>query len=139
MSTLYSDEHPEKSLKNTGYKNKLSAINTLKLIKKRSQHYQFTVINTMYYRAKNHQNKTKDMEEAMKIFKMWLDTYPEKKNKEEKLTLETINKIIKKLDDETKKIIKKYSKQLWRLKFIIHPKNKKYDYYSYLLYILKKS
>ena len=139
MSTLYSDEHPEKSLKNTGYKNKLSAINTLKLIKKRSQHYQFTVINTMYYRAKNHQNKTKDMEEAMKIFKMWLDTYPEKKNKEEKLTLETINKIIKKLDDETKKIIKKYSKQLWRLKFIIYPKNKKYDYYSYLLYILKKS
>ena len=84
MSTLYSDEHPDKSLKNTGYKNKSSAIETLRLIKLRSLHYQFTVINTMYYRAKNHKNKTKEMEEAMKVYKLWIDKYPEKKERETK-------------------------------------------------------
>ena len=106
MSTLYSDEHPDKSLKNTGYKNKSSAIETLRLIKLRSLHYQFTVINTMYYRAKNHKNKTKEMEEAMKVYKLWLDNYPEKKEREVKLTIEKINTIINKLDKETIKIIK---------------------------------
>ena len=94
MSTLYSDEHPDKSLKNTGYKNKSSAIETLRLIKLRSLHYQFTVINTMYYRAKNHKNKTKEMEEAMKVYKLWIDKYPEKKERETKLTTEKINTII---------------------------------------------
>jgi hypothetical protein len=141
MSKLYSDEHPEKSLQNTGFKNKTMAKQTLSLIKKRSLHYQFTVVNTMYYRAKNHPNKTKQMEDAMKIYKEWLDKYPIKKEKDDntQLTLDKIRMIEKKIDKNTINIIKKNSKQLWKLKFIIYPENPKYDYYSYLLYILKKS
>jgi hypothetical protein len=139
MSRLYSDEHPEKSLKNTGFKNKTMAIQTLRLIKKRSLHYQFTVINTMYYRAKNHPNRTEKMEEAMKIFKEWLEEYPEKKKIDNQITMEEINLIGKKLDKNTQEIIKKNSKKLWKLKFISYPKNNSYDYYSYIQYILKKS
>lgn len=141
MSTLYSDEHPEKSLKNTGFKNKTMAKQTLSLIKKRSLHYQFTVVNTMYYRAKNHPNKTKQMDEAMKIFKEWLDKYPEKKEKDKnnQLTLDKIKMIEKRLDNNTIQIIKKNKNTLWKLKFIIYPGNTSYDLYSYTQYILKKS
>lgn len=141
MSTLYSDEHPEKSLKNTGFKNKTMAKQTLSLIKKRSLHYQFTVVNTMYYRAMNHPNKTKQMEEAMKIFKEWLDKYPIKKQKDEsnQITIDKIKLIEKKLDVNIIKIINKNKKSLWKLKFIVYPANIKYDYYSYIQYILKKS
>lgn len=139
MSRLYSDEHPEKSLQNTGFTNKTKALDTIKLIKKRSLHYQFTVINTMYYRAINHPNKTKQMDDAIKIFKEWLDKYPDKKKKEVKLTIDKIEKIIKKLDEETIKIIKKNKNKLWKLKFMYYPKNKLYDYYSYIIHILKKN
>lgn len=139
MSRLYSDDHPEKSLQNTGFKNKSMAIQTLSLIKKRSLHYQFTVINTMYYRAKNHPNRTEKMEEAMKIFKSWLDNYSEKKKKEKILTNDNINRIINRLDKNTQEIIKKNSKKLWKLKFMSYPKNTLYDYYSYIQYILKKN
>jgi hypothetical protein len=131
--TLYSDDHPEKSLKNTGYKNKTVALNTLKLIKNRSLYYQFTVVNTMYYRAKNHKNKTKEMNDAMDVFRIWLKSYPDKKQKESKLSINKINIISNKLDVNTLKLIKKYSNSLWRLKFIVYPNNTKYDYYSYLL------
>jgi len=118
MSKLYSDDHPEKSLQNTGFKNQTMALQTLRLIKKRSLHYQFTVINTMYYRAKNHPTKTEKMDEAMKIFKLWLEKYPEKKEKEKILTIDNINRIINRLDKNTQKIIKKNSKNLWKLKFM---------------------
>ena len=141
MSRLYSDDHPEKSLQNTGFKNKTMAKQTLSLIKKRSLHYQFTVVNTMYYRAMNHPNKTKQMEEAMKIFKEWLDKYPIKKQKDEsnQITIDKIKLIEKQLDVNTIKIINKNKKSLWKLKFIVYPKNIKFDYYSYIQYILKKS
>lgn len=141
MSRLYSDDHPEKSLQNTGFKNKTMAKQTLSLIKKRSLHYQFTVVNTMYYRAKNHPNKTKQMEEAMKIFKEWLDKYPEKKEKDDnkQITLDKIKMIEKKLDKNTINLINKNKKSLWKLKFIIYPDNTSYDIYSYIQYILKKS
>jgi hypothetical protein len=139
MSRLYSDDHPEKSLQNTGFKNITKAKETLRLIKKRSLHYQFTVINTMYYRAKNHPNKTIKMEEAMKIFKQWLDKYSDKKKNDVILKMENINSIINKLDKKTIDIINKNKKELWKLKFIVYPENNFYDYYSYIQYILKKS
>lgn len=141
MSRLYSDDHPEKSLQNTGFKNKTMAKQTLSLIRKRSLHYQFTVVNTMYYRAMNHPNKTKQMEEAMKIFKEWIDKYPIKKEKDEnnQITIDKIKLIEKQLDKNTINLIKKNKKSLWKLKFIVYPKNIKYDYYSYIQYILKKS
>jgi hypothetical protein len=79
---LYTDNHPETTLKNTGFKNKKSANNTLKLIKQRSLKYQFDVVNTMYNRAKYHKYITNDMKSAMKIFKKWLDKYKNKKSLE---------------------------------------------------------
>jgi len=93
---LYNDLHPEKSLKNTGFKDCEKAINTINLVSKRSLRYQFDVINTMYNRAKFHPHKTIQMEEAMKIFNKWLKKYPKLKKYEDKnykfLTLEQIEK-----------------------------------------------
>jgi len=80
--SLYLDEHPELSLKGTGFKNKATAKKTIKLIEKRSLKYQYDVINTMYNRAKYHPHQTEDMKEAMIIFKNWLDTYQKQKQKE---------------------------------------------------------
>ena len=37
--------------------------------------YQVTVIATMLGRAKNHSNKTKDMNDAIIIFKKWMENY----------------------------------------------------------------
>lgn len=95
---LYNDLHPTKSLKNTGFKNKEVALRTIELVKKRSLRYQFDVINTMCNRAKYHPNKTKDMEDAIKIFSKWLKNYPKIKKKEEKLypwlSIKKINKFI---------------------------------------------
>lgn len=81
---LYNDLHPEKSLKNTGFKDLETASNTIKLVSKRSLRYQFDVINTMYNRAKYHPNRSKQMEEAMGIFKLWLKKYSKLKANEDK-------------------------------------------------------
>ena len=69
---LYNDLHPEKSLKNTGFKDSETAINTIKLVSKRSLRYQFDLINTMYNRAKYHPHQTVGMKEAMIVFEKWL-------------------------------------------------------------------
>ena len=93
---LYNDFHPNKSLKNTGFKDAQTAEKTIKLVSKRSLRYQFDVINTMYNRAKFHPHKTKDMEVAMEIFKKWLEKYPKLKKEEDSkypwLPLKTISK-----------------------------------------------
>ena len=93
---LYNDLHPEKSLKNTGFKDFETAVRTIKLVSKRSLRYQFDLINTMYNRAKYHPHKTKQMEEAMKIFQKWLKKYPKlkiyKNNNYKFLTLKQIEK-----------------------------------------------
>ena len=73
--SLYEDYKPETTIKNLGFKNKEKAIYTIKKIKNKSLKYQKSVINTMYNRAKYHPNRTKDMEDAMKIFKKWLNKY----------------------------------------------------------------
>jgi hypothetical protein len=94
-SQLYNDLHPSKSLKNTGFKDLETAIKTIQLVSKRSLRYQFDVINTMYNRAKYHPNKTKNMEDAMEIFKNWLKKYPKLKVYEDSnykfLSLKQIN------------------------------------------------
>jgi hypothetical protein len=84
---LYNDLHPKKSTKNTGYKNKQKALQTIKIIKNRSKKYQFSVINTMYYRAKHHKYQTKEMREAMRVYKGWLENY--KREREQYLKLKT--------------------------------------------------
>ena len=72
-TSLYEDHHSESSTRGTGFKNKQKALDTLKIIKDRDLTYQKQVVNTMYNRAKYHPHQTKNMIEAMKVFKKWLD------------------------------------------------------------------
>ena len=73
--SLYEDKHPKTSLKGTGYANKKKAIQTLLLIKDYDLTYQKQVVLTMYNRAKYHRFQTKDMLDAMKIYKIWMKLY----------------------------------------------------------------
>lgn len=148
---LYSDNHPETTIKNTGYKNKQTAINTIKLIKKRSLRYQFDVINTMYNRAKYNKYINENMLEAMDIFIKWLNNYPTKKQKlDEKYKWLDLHKIIK-YDHQ----IKQYNFNQMTLKFynvlktissfhklnylLIDNKNPSYyDYNSYRILMIDK-
>ena len=72
---LYTNAHPESTVKGTRYKNKKSALNTLKLIKNKPLKKQFLIINVLYQRAKYHKNQTKDMIQAMNVFEKWLKKY----------------------------------------------------------------
>lgn len=72
---LYTNSHPNTTLKGIGFKDEKTAKKTLKLIEKKPKKYQFLVVNTLYYRAKYHPHQTSDMRKAMKIFKSWLKKY----------------------------------------------------------------
>ena len=78
--SLYSDYNPKTTTQGLGFKNREKAIYTIKTIKNRSIKYQVNVIATMMGRAKNHPNKTEDMEDAIKIFGDWMKKYKSKKN-----------------------------------------------------------
>jgi hypothetical protein len=65
---LYSNRNPKKTLKGLGFKDKKTAEETLKKIANLDETYQKQIILTMYYRAKHHPNRTKNMEDAMKVF-----------------------------------------------------------------------
>ena len=67
-NSLYSNGK-KKSRTKTGYGNAKKARETLKNIKKFDKAYQMQVVNTMYNRIKYHVFQTKDMTEAMKVFK----------------------------------------------------------------------
>ena len=54
---------------------KEKALFTVSAIKKRPIKYQVNVIATMLGRAKNHPNKTKDMNDAIIIFNKWMENY----------------------------------------------------------------
>ena len=78
--SLFSDYNPKTTTKGLGYKNKEKALYTINTIKKRSTKYQVNVIATMLGRAKNHPNKTRDMNDAIKLFSEWMKQYKRKKN-----------------------------------------------------------
>ena len=75
---LYTNANPKSTIKDTGYKDKKTALKTLKLIKNKPIKTQFLIVNVLYQRAKYHKHQTKNMVEAMNIFKKWLHSY--KKN-----------------------------------------------------------
>ncbi len=77
--SLFSDYNPKTTTQNLGFKNKKKAIYTIKAIKSRELRYQVNVIATMMGRAKKHPYKTKEMDEAVKVFNSWMKNY--KKNK----------------------------------------------------------
>ena len=73
--SLFSDYKPETTLKGLGFKDKAKALFTVTAIKKRPIKYQVNVIATMLGRAKNHPNKTKDMNDAIVVFNKWMENY----------------------------------------------------------------
>ncbi len=85
---LYTDAHSKSTLSGVGFKDAQTAISTIHLVEKskKSDHHKYLIIHTMYYRAKYHPNQTKDMREAMKIFKQWLDAKKKIKKGGEKLS-----------------------------------------------------
>ena len=78
--SLFSDYNPKTTTKGLGFKNKEKALYTINTIKHRSKKYQVNVIATMLGRAKNHPNKTRDMNDAIKLFSEWMKQYKRKKN-----------------------------------------------------------
>ncbi len=155
QAQLYNDLHPDKSLKNTGFKNKSTAISTINMVEKRSLRYQFDVINTMYNRAKYHPHINDDMKEAMSVFKKWLKNYSKLKREEDKkypwLSLKTISKYEKiaelygvsevarglkkgtRTDEGFLKMYKKVGGKAYKLQYIPVKKDKMTgnDYFSY--------
>lgn len=75
-TSLYSSGNKNPKAK-TGYGNAEKAKMTIRNIKPYNKAYRVSVINTMYNRAKFHKYQTKDMREAMKIFKSWMKKYIE--------------------------------------------------------------
>ncbi len=160
QAQLYNDLHPDKSLKNTGFKNKSTAISTIKMVEKRSLRYQFDVINTMYNRAKYHPHINDDMKEAMSVFKTWLKKYTKMKSMEDKkypwLSLKTIAKYEKiaemygvsevarglkkgtRTDEGFLKMYKKVGGKAYKLQYIPVKKDKMtgQDYHSYRISFL---
>jgi hypothetical protein len=145
-SKLYADDHPESSIKGTGFKNEKIALNTIKIIFSRCLKYQFDVVNTMYNRAKYHPYQTLDMKKAMKIFKNWLAGYKEKKDIENKysnfLSLDIITYYEKLADtyginDNYKEFLKIYKKikKPHKLQYILA--NNKEDFYSLRINLIK--
>jgi hypothetical protein len=82
---LYTNAHPKSTVKGVGYKNKKTALKTLELIKSESIKKQFLIVNILYQRAKYHKNQTKNMVDAMNIFKKWLNSYKSMKGGVKKL------------------------------------------------------
>jgi hypothetical protein len=87
--SLFSDDNPKYTVKNTGFKDKNTAIKTIDDMHDRDITYQFQVINTMYNRCKEVQKKTKDssrllnLKKAEEVFKDWLDDYKKRNRKNE--------------------------------------------------------
>ncbi len=73
--SLYSDYNPKTTTQGLGFKDKEKAIHTIKIIKNRDLKYQVNVIATMLGRAKKHPHKTKKMNEAIKVFSIWMKNY----------------------------------------------------------------
>lgn len=71
--SLYSDYNPKNTITGLGFKDKEKALFTIERIKNEPIKYQKSVISTMIGRAKTHPHQTKDMRDAIKIFKKWLD------------------------------------------------------------------
>jgi hypothetical protein len=73
MQTLYNaNKNPKKGTKGTGFKDEEKALETIRIIKKLDKVKQMQIVLTMYYRAEHHPHRTKEMQQAQKIFKKWL-------------------------------------------------------------------
>ena len=81
--SLFSDYNTKTTTYGLGFRDKEKALQTIKIIKNRDLKYQVNVIATMLGRAKKHPHKTKNMNDAIKIFSLWMKNY--KKNREPRI------------------------------------------------------
>ena len=82
MSKLYNDaRNPSKKTLGTGYGSKKKARETLKIVKTLPEVKQKQIVITMFNRAKYHKYRTKNMEEAMNIFSIWMKKHGIKHSK----------------------------------------------------------
>jgi hypothetical protein len=65
-------------LRTLGYGTKKKALNSVQQLKKMNKAYQRQAATTMYYRAKYHKYRTKNMEESMKVYKKFLNSMKQK-------------------------------------------------------------
>ena len=65
-------------LRTLGYGTKKKAMNSVKQLKKMNKAYQRQAATTMYYRAKYHKYRTKNMEQSMKVYKKFLNSIKQK-------------------------------------------------------------
>ena len=72
--SLYSDDHPNTTTKGIGFKNKEVAQSSIAILSKLPTKKQTQIGNVMIQRAKYHPHKTKDMEQAIKIYQSFLQT-----------------------------------------------------------------
>lgn len=75
--SLYTNRKGRKKVSGCGYKDADAAKDTIKLLKRRKvpMNQQVWTITGLYYRAKSHPYQTKDMREAMRVYKKWLDSH----------------------------------------------------------------
>jgi hypothetical protein len=71
---LYNDNPKGRSKVKAGYGTAERARQTIKRLKGKPKAYKRQVASTMYYRAKHHKYRTKQMEEAMKVYNAYLKT-----------------------------------------------------------------
>jgi hypothetical protein len=69
---LYNDNPKGRSKVKAGYGTKQRAQQTLKRLRGKPKAYQRQVATTMFYRAKHHKYRTKQMEEAMKVYNKYV-------------------------------------------------------------------
>ena len=133
---LYSNLHPDRTMKGTGFKDKKTALKTIQLIRLRSPTYQYNVINTMFNRAKYHPHQTNEMRDAMKIFSNWLKKYKKPKIKYAYMSKADIIASSVKSDfiDKLEEVEWKYHK----LQYLPIGVNGKYDYLSWRDYQIEK-
>ena len=133
---LYSNCHPNRTMKGTGFKDKKTALKTIEIIKFRSPTYQFNVINTMYNRAKYHPHQTSEMRDAMKIFANWIKKYKKPKIKYAYMSKADIISSGVKSDfiDKLEEVGWKY----YKLQYLPIGPNGKYDYLTWRDYQIEK-
>lgn len=75
--SLYTNRKGRKKVHGCGYKDADAAKDTIILLKKRNVplNRQVWTITGLYYRAKNHPYQTKDMRDAMRVYKIWLNNH----------------------------------------------------------------
>jgi len=78
---LYTDDNPATTTKGTGFKDRETALRTIRLTEaNKPPNKRIWTINTMFYRAKHHPNQTQGMRDAMEIFEAWIKDYKLKKS-----------------------------------------------------------